>query len=61
MPDREIPEHADDDPAVRDRSASHVDAPVGPPQDRTPYVLMIWLLVCFFAGLTLLALSAYFA
>ena len=34
--------------------------PVGPPRDRTPYILMAWILVCFLAGLLLLALSAYF-
>ena len=56
MPDREPPERADEDAA-----GDIPDAPVGPPQDRTPYVLMVWLFVCFAAGLTLLALSAYFA
>ena len=37
----------------------HPEDPVGPPNDKTPYVILIWLFVCFSAGLTLLALTAY--
>ncbi len=36
------------------------EPPPGPPDDKTPYILFAWLLVCFIAGLVLLGLTAFF-